>query len=371
MSDRPRKRVSALGYALPALVALGVIGGYTAFAVSRAKGSLGKTELATSQPAVDPGDVRWLKGALHVHTNQSGDSKEPVENVIAAYEKAGFDFVVLTDHNNVTVGKGTDKTLVIPGVELTLNLPSCEPPPEDDRGCAVHVNAWFVDPKTSDRIVIEPRSRQRYDLYASLFQAARMMGGLFQVNHPNYKYTGANVELLAKLQPRFLEIGNAALDVNTAGDAQHPPVEHLWDELLTQIRQPVWGTATDDAHDYSDAAAVAKSGANPSIVDQGYVFVRARKDPKDIREALERGDFYASQGPRLDEVAVKDGALLIRTAEEATFRFIGEGGKDLQTTTGKEARYVPADPKPLYIRAVIDQGGHRAWTQPWFPAAPR
>lgn len=360
--------MSALGYALPAIVALGVIGGYTAHVVNRAKGSLGESAAATSQPKVDPGEARWLKGALHVHTAKSGDSREPVENVVAAYERAGFDFIVLTDHNNVTVGQGTPNLLVIPGVELTQNVPSCEPPPEDDRGCAVHMNAWFVDPSRAHDVVFEPKSNSRLDLYRTEQNAAFALGGLVQLNHPNYKYTGADPAMIQMLGVRFLEVGNATTDVNADGDATHPSVEALWDAVLGSGAR-IFATATDDAHHYSaaDIEAVRASGGSPSIIDQGYVMVRAKKDVRDIRRAMEEGDFYATLGPRMDQLEVRDGALLIRTDAPAVIRFIGEGGRVLQTVNGTEARQpVGRDSGSRYVRAVVERDGRKAWTQAFF-----
>lgn len=361
-----RKQVSALGYALPLIIALAVVGSYAAYAVNRAKGTLGASSAQFAQPSVDPGEERWLKGALHVHTNQSGDSQEPVPNVVAAYEKAGFDFIVLTDHNHVTVGQGTKGMLVIPGAELTQNLASCEPPPEDDHGCAVHVNALFADPRLAEKVILDPKSPKRLDLYRAELEAAKALGALSQLNHPNYRYTAADPKLIAELARggvRFIEVANEAKDVNTDGDAQHPPVEALWDAALGE-GAVIYGTATDDAHDYSNLDQI--KGRNPSIVDQGYVFVRAKKDAQSIRDALEQGRFYTSNGATLSEVKVEEGRLLISAEADSLIRFIGEGGAELARSNGTQGSIALSEVKGRYVRAVIEQQGKKAWTQPVF-----
>src|SRR5262249_14944641 len=73
--------------------------------------------------------VGWLKGQLHLHSNRSGDSDTPPERAASWYAEHGFDFIVFTDHNHVTRVEGPSGLLVLPGVELTQNLRSCEPPP--------------------------------------------------------------------------------------------------------------------------------------------------------------------------------------------------------------------------------------------------
>src|SRR5688572_1090370 len=83
-------------------------------------------------------EVTWLKGQLHAHTDRSGDSETPPATALRWYAAHGFDFVVVTDHNFVTVADG-GPVLAIPGVELTQNLERCDPPAETR--CALHINA--------------------------------------------------------------------------------------------------------------------------------------------------------------------------------------------------------------------------------------
>ena len=45
----------------------------------------------------------YLKGQLHLHTNNSGDSATPPADVVRWYAARGYDFIVVTDHNRVTV----------------------------------------------------------------------------------------------------------------------------------------------------------------------------------------------------------------------------------------------------------------------------
>ncbi len=50
-----------------------------------------------------------FRGVFHVHTQYSHDSKAPLELVIQTAEKAGLDFVVVTDHNNLKAAAAYQK----------------------------------------------------------------------------------------------------------------------------------------------------------------------------------------------------------------------------------------------------------------------
>src|SRR5262249_4362776 len=64
----------------------------------------------------------WLRCALHAHTTRSDGELEP-EELIAAYEAAGFDVLAITDHWIRTEAESTDRLLVIPSSELSCRLP--------------------------------------------------------------------------------------------------------------------------------------------------------------------------------------------------------------------------------------------------------
>jgi hypothetical protein len=75
------------------------------------------------------GPAGFLKGQLHVHSSNSGDSRTAPADVVRWYASRGYDFIVFTDHEHIAVAPPTNHMLVIPGVELTQNLEGCEPPP--------------------------------------------------------------------------------------------------------------------------------------------------------------------------------------------------------------------------------------------------
>ena len=314
----------------------------------------------------------WLKGQLHLHSNASGDSETPPETVAQWYAEHGYDFIVFTDHNRVTDVPGVGAMLVMPGVELTQNLEHCEPPPSAEMRCLLHVNALAVDMQRIDAAatIPEPEGVDRVTRYAHAMRVTQTLGGVAQLNHPNFHLAATQDDLLtlARRGLRLFEVANEAWDSNNEGDEAHPSTTAMWDYVLGHgVR--LYGTATDDAHHYDDAERVRAAGQPVFTGDLGFVMVRAERDPGAIREALRRGDFYASTGVVLEDVSFTDGVLEVRTKTEAPFevRFIADG-EVVKRSTEAVARYDTTKGEHTYVRAtVVDGRGRTAWVQPVFP----
>lgn len=110
-------------------------------------------------------------------------------------------------------------------------------------------------------------------------------------------------------------------------------------------------------------------GAVSAIGDLGFVMVRARKEPAAIRDALVRGDFYASTGVILKRIDRSAATLEIEVADRASgshqFVFIGEDGNVLARIEGRRATFRLGDAAGGYVRAVVtDSRGRKAWIQP-------
>ena len=313
----------------------------------------------------------WLKGQLHLHSNASGDSQTPPADVARWYAEQGFDFIVFTDHNRITELPGPPGLLVFAGIELTQNLEYCEPPPLPGMSCLLHVNGLFVGSDTTALGQLPgPTSPDRLALFSHAVKATEALGGVAMLDHPNFHYA-ADADLISALAGRgltLLEVANEAVDSNNQGDDTHPSTEALWDAVLSTGAR-VWGVATDDAHHYYDAREVRQQGHLAHVGNRGWVMVRAPADGASIRAAIERGDFYSSNGVRLHDVTFDGATVKVSVADEAKgphrFAFIGSGGKVLDRQRGREASFTMPDGFTGYVRVQVDdRGGHRAWTQP-------
>lgn len=325
-------------------------------------------------PAFDvSGDEVWLKGSTHVHARASGDSSEPNAGVISWYEEHHYDFIVLTDHNRVTELDAAGDTrgqvtlrdpraglIVFSGIELTHNPIGCLPTGDPSRNCRIHVNLLGPLARPGGRLEwAERHSHARLDMYRAAIAAQGALGGLAQINHPQWLW-GMTPDLLVDLAARgvpLIEIANSAFSKWNAGDATHPSIEALWDAALVR-GATLWGVASDDAHDYRGHGKYPPGG--------GWIAVHARREPRAILAALAAGRFYASDGVVLDHADVEGDDLVVAVDPAAsgsyTIEFI-ENARRVGSLRGRVGRRTL--PAVGYVRAVVTRDdGRRAWVQP-------
>lgn len=288
----------------------------------------------------------WLKGNLHTHTLESDGDSTPAE-VVRWYAEHGYDFLVITDHDKVTRVDDARGLVLIPGEEVTDRLPK-KP---------LHVNAIGIEEAVKPQGGATPVEVLQRDI-----DAVRKAGALALINHPNFGWAFGADELLQLERANFLEIASGHPFVNAQGP---PSVESMWDRMLTAGKR-IYGVAVDDSHHL-------KRAGDDDVVPPGkaWVVVRAEKrDAKSILAALARGDFYASTGVELAELAINEKSITVRVREKnyARYRvlFIGSGGRILQESAGLSATYAIRGDEG-YVRAkVVDSNGKAAWAQPLF-----
>jgi hypothetical protein len=303
-----------------------------------------------------------------------------VPEVIAWYESAGYDFIVLTDHNRVTPPPAVEGAgdlgnpaaarrpgrrvplLVLTGAELTFNPPACEPPPpEPNGGCRIHVNAVGATGRPEGRFRwIDRSTKDRKAAYRAALRATRLLDSLPQINHSNWHW-GVTDELLAELtneqQPLLLEVANAQFRAWDAGiPGKYASVEQRWDTLLATGAK-VWAVASDDAHHYP-------TGKYPP--GGGWIRVDADRSAESLMTALRDGRFYASTGIELREWSVSsDDQLIVEVSGETSppLLEVFVDGQRVASQRGRRISWpVPAEGRVrVSVRA---DDGRSAWTQP-------
>lgn len=295
----------------------------------------------------------WAKGNLHSHSIVS-DGELPPSEVCRYYAEKGYDFLSITDHNAFVDPTTLDShgLLMIPGIELSLT-------PEQEPVVPLHVNGLGVR-----QFRIPDKGKGIVQTLQNCIDAIVASGGIAQINHPNFYYAFDHT-IMAQLDgAQLLEIYNGHPLVYNDGDADHMGVEQMWDILLSSgVR--ILGTAVDDTHHYTEFAT---ERANP---ERGWVCVRvAELTGDEVLNAIRRGDFYASTGVELEDVANRENgqsiAIKARTGMNYVTEYIGRNGHILQQTDALESSYTFAD-DAIYVRArVTASDGARAWTQPLF-----
>lgn len=308
-----------------------------------------------------------------MHTGRSGDSDTPPEIALAWYARHGFDFVVMTDHNVAAPPPDTTAIapglIVVQGMELTVNLRRCVPPPPAGKACLLHTSALFLEGAARHHVPRASEGEARVDLLARSVDETRAWGALSMLNHPNF-HAAMDVDTVVALAARgatLIEIANEAVDSENEGDATRPSTEALWDAALGRGAR-LFATATDDAHHYDDAERVRATGETAYVGDRGFVMVRAERSAASLRKAIERGDFYGSTGLVFTEVSLSPARLAIRAArDDVTFEVVATGGNVVHRASGAALDFAVPRAQRGYLRVrAIDNRGRRAFTQPVF-----
>jgi predicted metal-dependent phosphoesterase TrpH len=311
--------------------------------------------VALTQTGPSAPQGRWYKGNLHTHTLNSDGDSTPHE-VATWYREHGYQFLVLSDHNHFTdptglnaVHAAREKFLLIPGEEVT----------DSYMKAPIHVNAYNIEKE------VQPRHGNSVaDTIQNDAAAIREAKGLPSLNHPNFHWAVSAQDLLQVKNLGLFEVYNGHPTVNNKGGGGFQSLDEMWDTLLTAGRR-IHGIAVDDAHHFKK---IGQEFSNPG---RGWIQVRAESlSNRSIADAIERGDFYASSGVVLKDVAVSGGEYRVeidpRATEKFTTYFIGAGGKVLAKSFEAVSSYKLA-PGDQYVRARVDSSfGSSAWTQPLF-----
>jgi len=305
----------------------------------------------------------WFKGNLHTHTNKSDGDSSP-ETVVDWYSNNKYDFLVLSDHNHLTIlDSNQTKLLLIPGEEITLNLPY-----------TIHINAIGI------KKVIEPtlRSTKVKTLQANIDNIINS-GGLAEINHPNFRWALNEKDLVQVRGAHFIEVFNGNYNTHNYGGGGKKSVEEMWDEMLSK-KIKIWGVAVDDSHHFKEEFAPHRH--NPG---RGWVEVFAKNlSEKNILDSMRNGNFYFSNGVKFKKININKEKieLLISgdyfnkglsnsliTDSKYTTQLISNEGEIVEEINGKSVKFnlVNENNKYTYFRTkTISSTGSIGWTQPIF-----
>ena len=180
-----------------------------------------------------------LKGNLHAHTTFS-DGRFPVEDVISRYRDLGYDFLAITDHDDLiepdywlNIPASDDSMIILPGVEL------------DYRPLSQHVGKVTGDRETL--YILNHPARYSLTVEQTLRRIRRISHEWFPIHAVELSDTG---------------VYRAEYDV----DGIHLPK-----------------IATDDSH-------------NDEHIGRGWIEVSAARNPDAILRAIKAGDFAVGFG---------------------------------------------------------------------------
>ena len=270
------------------------------------------------------------KGQLHVHTDRAIGHQLP-RDMSRAYERAGYEWVSITDLNTLTPTDQfvTPNIVPVAGVEAGFGF-----------GHFIELGVQILPPATTLQQAVDDVHNQ---------------AGVAILAHPKEPPVVTYEQAAALQRLDAIEIYDARLRL------QNPPLADAtdtWDRLLSAGHR-VWGVVGDDA--------TWVDGPDSTLGQTALYIQSADVEPSLVGDAIHRGAFFDSTGVRILSIDTPSSdTLRVITADATSIRWFGKGGEALATTSGKVGTYrVRWDER--YVRAVASRAdGAQAWTQPVF-----
>lgn len=318
----------------------------------------------------------FYKANLHCHTTIS-DGKWTPEEVKKNYMENGYSVVAYTDHNVLVphYELAEENFLPLNGIEININSDDYKGKygktchfcaiaiePDNIKQPCFHREKYFVGKgaEYKSKIVFDetkPDYERVYnpDCVNEFMKEFRDNGFFVTYNHPTWSMESYN-DYINYHHMHAMEICN--FECVSIGHDEHNSKEY--DEMLKSGKR-IYCVATDDNHN------------NPGTESSfgGFTMIKADKlEYKAITKALVDGNFYASEGPMINELWIEDKKIHIKCEPaveiymKTAYRFtkvkkgfgypVTEAAFDLRGDEG-------------YIRLVIvDKEGKRAYTNAYF-----
>lgn len=286
---------------------------------------------------------RFLRGNIHTHSTVS-DGRLAVEEVVSAYRNAGYDFLSITDHFLDRYGFPITDTERFSDASFTM-LPGAElHAPRTEVSDLWHIVAVGLPRDFAPTTPEEDGP--------ALARRANAAGAFVGIPHPGwYTLSLADAETLVDAA-HSVEIYNHGCQV--MHDKGHGA--YLLDGLLDKgYRLSTY--ACDDAH-----FKAADFGG-------GWIELKAESNsPAHILEALKRGSFYSTQGPRIDDIDLAADRVEVRCSPASRVLVAGQGYLMSHSSglamTRTSVSLAPLETSPWLRVIVIDDTGRSAWSNP-------
>lgn len=286
-------------------------------------------------------------GQVHSHWRREyGDrSKDNPMYTLQKYKDAGYDFVTITEHNELTpYVKDSPLLWIDSGVEDTQGHGG-----NHVLGVGVHA---ISEQNTSDQ--------ERINNFAGT-------GGFVSLAHPDsYFYEWPLAKLMEMQNYNAVEVYNSG--IGHGGNVIEFPLELFknhrtrntayaldkWDELL-KLGRPIWATAGDDF-----------TPGEPGFDGAAVLALSPSKDQNSIMTSLKEGKYYVVQGskaPRM-KVTTSGSMVLVETPEKTKINFIGLNGRVIKQSELVTSAVYTANGSEKYVRVEVENSSGKSWSQP-------
>ena len=277
----------------------------------------------------------FYKANLHCHSTYS-DGKLTVEELKKRFMEKGYSIIAFTDHEHIVDNSHlTDENfLAITACELAIKEFPKESATKNMNMRVCHLNFYALDPhnnrtpcysKVYDHFgnPEELKDLIRYDgeyerVYSAagindMIQKGKDAGFIVTYNHPRWSLENA-VDYLNYDGMFAVEIYNHA--VATEGGTDYYP--QAFEDLL-RAGKKVYCTMTDDCHNHP-------RGIPGNDMFGGFVMINAEKlDYDTVMNCLQKGEFYASNGPLIHSLVREGNKVIIETSEAVQIAYTTRG----------------------------------------------
>lgn len=258
------------------------------------------------------------KGMMHDHSTNS-DGKQTPSEVATSYRDAGYNFISITDHNNITSTE-VSGILYIPGIE------------ESGEGHINIINAVTNISSTKLQTYIDHGNNE---------------DSFIVLNHPDDPKLGLTNTEMESLQGYYgVEVWNSKRADNAESKIDH----------ILSIYRKAYLIAGDDCHN-----------VNASYCKTASVNVFANSLTTDeIMENLKRGNFYSSNGANISSINVSEKVITVTTDSASTIDFIVKDGVVAHSSSNTTSASYTVFGDEIYVRARVTRNsdGKMAWTNP-------
>ena len=284
----------------------------------------------------------WYKANLHTHTTVS-DGKATPEEAIRLYKEAGYSVLALTDHWRVTPGTEEKDFLLISSSELDTNYTETAPVNE-----CYHIVGIGI-PADADLSGYTKKEHPQV-----IIDKILSLGGCPILAHPQWSLD---------LPQRIASLkGLCAAEVyNTVSGFPWNPDRADSSDVLDQaalLGAYLPQVASDDAHFYNGDQC------------RSYTMIQPKEfTVEGIKDALRNGAFYASRGPRVDQVEVTENQIIVTCSECVGAVFYSNSpwvsNRSKNTPEGCTKFVYDISKSDRFVRVeVIDKDGNRAYVSP-------
>jgi len=296
----------------------------------------------------DEDGYTWLKGNLHSHSTNSDGRVSPQER-LDGYVGQGYDFLCLSDHDNITPVQSVsapDPFVLVEGVELH---------PSNPFGGQVH---HFLALDVHEDISARSMPPQH------VIDAVLEQGGSIWLAHPHWSSVNIMRDTLPLRGLAGVEVFNSTCRSAARGESSIH-----WDDWMEQENRIYPCLANDDSHDHPDA---------DRDTYHSWTMVRVKeRTPEALAEAMVNGSSYGSTGPEIHDIrlekvdeddrgnAIVDATVRCSEAQRIAAVMNRVGREYRQDETFEEAT-IRMRPGALWVRfEIIGPDGSKAWSNPF------